>query len=307
MEKEQNKSLELISKNHNKGTIILITSILTGYAFFFLSPFLFHERPIKQYTNLNETVNFGSGKATVESWIYSPEQNKFEICCSFSNVSINDIKIESSCNFDYKSKGVKPLECDTMFSNSDYLVAEVYGIPEDWYCASLKLISKADKETEPVPTEDNTVNQENEILLLDDDEESSTEIKCSVFACIENIEKVEQIQDKKNKDDYIVERAERKIIYDNKLIDDNKAKITAYDDDISGYYKEIGQIQDEMSFQVESEIKISQDRIKSLQNKIKETRISKQSLIDKNDKLEAEVNQYQYIIDDIKKKTSDKN
>lgn len=307
MEKEQNKSLELISKNHNKGTIILITSILIGYAFFFLSPLLFHEQPVKQYTNLNETVNFGSGKATVESWIYSPEQNKFEICCSFSNVSINDIQIESSCNFDYKSKGVKPLECDTMFSNSDYLVAEVYGIPEDWYCASLKLISKADKETEPVPTEDNTVNQENEILLLDDDEESSTEIKCSVFACIENIEEVEQIQDKKNKDDYIVERAERKIIYDNKLIDDNKAKITAYDDDISGYYKEIGQIQDEMSFQVESEIKVSQDRIKSLQNKIKETRISKQSLIDKNDKLEAEVNQYQYIIDDIKKKTSDKN
>lgn len=291
---EKDKVLERYNKNHNKGTIILITVIILGYAFFFLSPILFHEQPIKQYTYLNVPVNFSSGKITIESWQYSQEQNMFEVCCSFSNVSIANIKVESNCNFNYKSKGTKSLECKQLYSNSNYIVVEIYGVPEDWYCASLKFITGYE---ETVVTEENNGD---DIQVLNGDDGETTSDRSSIFTCIEEVEQVEYIKENKIDSDYMVERAERKITYDNSIIEENKEMIKQYDAEIESYENEIENIKDEMTFQVESEIKTSQSRITQLETKIKNTQNLRQELSDNTDKLTDEVLQYEDIIKSVK-------
>lgn len=291
---EKDKVLESYNKNHNKGTTILITVILLGYAFFFLSPILFHEQPVKQFTNLNVPVSFSSGRITIESWQYSQEQSMFEVCCSFSNVSITNIKVESNCNFNYKSKGTKSLECKQLYSNSNYIVVEIYGVPEDWYCASLKFITGYE---ETVVTEENNGD---DIQVLNGDDGETTSDRSSIFTCIEEVEQVKNIKENKNYSDYMVERAERKIIYDKSVVEDNKVTIKQYDTDIESFEKEIENIKNEMTFQVESEIKVSQSRINQLETKIKDTQNSRQALSDDTDKLEDEISQYEEIIENVK-------
>lgn len=291
---EKDKVLESYNKNHNKGTTILITVILLGYAFFFLSPILFHEQPVKQFTNLNVPVSFSSGRITIESWQYSQEQNMFEVCCSFNNVSITNIKVESNCNFNYKSKGTKSLECKQLYSNSNYIVVEIYGVPEDWYCASLKFITGYE---ETVVTEENNGD---DIQVLNGDDGETTSDRSSIFTCIEEVEQVKSIKENKNYSDYMVERAERKIIYDKSIVEDNKVTIKQYDTDIESFEKEIENIKNEMTFQVESEIKVSQSRINQLETKIKDTQNSRQALSDDTDKLEDEISQYEEIIENVK-------
>lgn len=290
---EMDKAIESYNKNHNKGTIILITVILFGYAFFFLSPILFHEQPVKQFTNLNVPVIFSSGRITIESWQYSQEQNMFEVCCSFSNVSIANIKVESNCNFNYKSKGIKSLKCKQLYSNSNYIVVEIYDVPEDWYCTSLKFITGYEN---TVVTEENNGD---DIQVLNDDGETTSD-KSSIFTCIEEVEQVKNIKENKINSDYMVERAERKITYDNSIIEENKEMIKQYDADIESYENEIENIKDEMTFQVESEIKTSQSRITQLETKIKNTQNVRQELSDNTDKLTDEVLQYEEIIKSVK-------
>lgn len=292
---EKDKVLESYNKNHNKGTTILITVILMGYAFFFLSPILFHEQPVKQFTSLNVPVSFSSGRITIESWQYSQEQSMFEVCCSFSNVSIVGVNTEANCNFNYKSKGTKSLECKQMYSNSNYIVVEIYGVPEDWYCASLKFITGYEETTITVETNEDDI----QVLNGGDNSETTTD-RSSVFTCIEEVEQVEHIKENKNDSDYMVERAERKISYDKGIIEDNKVTINQYDADIKSFEDEIENIKDEMTFQVESEIKTSQSRINQLETKIKDIQNARQALSNDTDKLEDEILQYEDIIESVK-------
>ena len=134
---------KLMYKNHNKGLIILMLVILAGYLFFFLSPLLFHERPTKELSPLNRDIAFMSGKVRINSCKYSRSQQVIEICCTTYGINPEDIEIGASCNFDYKTKGSKALPAAIGYQQSDYFVAYVLDIPEDWYCISLRAVPKA--------------------------------------------------------------------------------------------------------------------------------------------------------------------
>lgn len=267
----------ILYKNYNKGTVLLIAVIIAGYIFFFLSSLIFHETPVRTYTEPNIWLNIENGKMMVNSWIYSERQQAFEICCTFENYdNVNNLNVKSRVNFDYKSKGTAEISCEVKYHDSDYIVVYVSDVPEDFYCSSL------------------------EFYYGDDSTKIST-----VYTCVDSVEETDTISTNKTKDDYLVEKVERLIEYNQESIDSKQVSINEINENTDDYREQIEEIENEMAFQVTSEKEISQDRIDDLNTEISKNNEKIFQLNEEIDLLEQEIIEYEDILDKVKVNSSE--
>lgn len=292
---------QLLNKNHNRGIITLICIMLAGYIFFFMSPIIFHETPVRQYSNLHTDYNYLNGTISVDQWTYSPEQQMFKICCSFSDaVNLKDVEVSAVCNFSYRSKSIAELNADLVYSTRNYIVALVNGIPEDWYCASLRITNNSTTQ-ETISVEETEHPKQNSDGLHSLENVRTAETKTSsntgsVYTCIDGVEQVSEIKAFDNDNEYAIERNERNITYDEQLIAANKVEIENLEKSISDCKAEIEQINDEKAFQVEAELKASNTKISNLEKKIETSSKLIESLKTRNEALETEIDDYNIII-----------
>ena len=274
----------LLNKNQNKGLIILILSIIAGYVFFLLSPLLFHETPEKTLTKLNTDVGFANGRVQVTEWVYSKKQNLMEVCCNTVGISLKETEFEASCNYTYRSKGSSALKAELVYSTNDYFALHIYGVPEDWYCVSVRgtQITKAG-------VVDTTA--ENDYVS-----ESDNVSYGYIYTCVDDVEKVDHIDKDKTEEQYTIEKTKRSIAYDEVTIESNLSKISQLQDEIKDIEDDIKSIKNEKAFQIESERNKSDSKISVLENDIEN--LSKQitQLETENAELKKEISDYKTVI-----------
>lgn len=270
-----------LNKNHNKGLIGLIAVIIMGYAFFFLSPLIFHEKPNKELSPLNQEIVFVNGRVKINSWEYSPKQHAFEVCCTTSGINPDDITIEASCNFTYKTKGSKALPTAIGYKQSDYFVVYVVDIPEDWYCVSIR----ATRKTNSTPDETGKENKGED-----------TQNYGYLYTCVEDVQHVEEIENNKTKTTYVIERDQRIIEYDKSIIESNEKEIRSLNSQIEDWKSDIHEIEEERPFQIDSERKQSDSRIRQLQDSIAQSNRKIEQIELKNSELQREIAEYKTVI-----------
>lgn len=276
----------IINKNHNKGIIILLLVVISGYVFFLLSPVLFHETPDKSLTELNTEIGFINGRLTVDEWIYSSKQHIMEVCCSTTGFNPKEIMIESSCNYTYRSKGSSPLKCEIGYSTSDYFVVFIYEIPEDFYCVSIRGTEQPTTET------NNTASTDNEYEPEDNEETSFGYI----YTCVDDVEKVDKINVDKTDNEFTIEKTERQISFNEDMIEANDAVIKQLKSNIEEYRENIKTIKSEKSFQIESEREKSDGKINELENTISGLNQQITQLETENARLKKEISDYKTVI-----------
>lgn len=261
------------NRNHNVINRIVILIISAGYIFFFLSPYLFHEHPIKQYTELFSGVPFKNGTLVVESWTYSEEQKICEVCCSFNDYGDEDkLEVSASSNYSYDLQGVSALETEILYVDSGYIVTAIYGMPEDWYCAAL-YINFGEKET-------------------------NDKLSASVYTCVEDVQKTDKIERKKD-NEYKIEHCYRAIERDQQLISDYNKDIENLNTANADYDKQINQLKSKMSLQTTAEKEKSQTQIDSYIFSIKANNDKITKINSEVKLLENDINEYTVIINNL--------
>ena len=286
MEEKRSINYEkLRNRNPNKWIIVFLLVIFSGYAFFFLSPVLFHETPEKQVTNLNESMSFiNGGLITVNDWKFSKSQNVMEVCCSVSGINTRELIIEASCNFSYRSKGAKALNAAIAYTSSDYFVAYVFNIPDDWYCVSLRGFIDSESATEETTVES----------YVEDEKEPSA--YGYLYTCVENVKTVESIPEQKTEADYVVERNEARISFNESLIEANNKEMDKLKKSITEYEQTISEISKEKVFQISSEREKSDLKIKTLKSEIENLNNQIRKYETKNKTLQEEISEYKTLI-----------
>ena len=284
---------QLHNKNYNKSIIAIITVILLGYIFFFISPLLFHERPAKQLTELVTEHQFFNGTISVRDWRYSPEQHMFEVRCEFSdNIILKDIELTASCNFTYKTKKIQQLKPKIGYYTTDYLVAYINDVPEDWYCASLRITNNTSTLNVQSATETNTQTKDKDVASqLDDNLKTG-----SIYTCVEDVKEVPSILVLERENDFIVERAKGNIIINNDMIDKNTEKIEEYKKVIRECENNIQTLENERSFQVAAEVKTTNEKITAIKSQIEIIQRNIDELRTKNAELKSEIEEYEDVI-----------
>lgn len=261
----------ILYRNYNVSTIVLVVVMVSIYAFFFMSSLIFHETPVRTYTEPNSLLNIENGKMMVNSWIYSKDQQAFQICCTFIDYdNVNNLQVKSRVNFDYKTKGTAEIPCEVKYCDSNYIVVYAYNVPEDFYCSSLEFYYG----------EDTTIS--------------------TVYTCVDSVENIDVINTNMTKDDYLFEKVERLIKYNQDSIEAKKADIEDLNESSEDYREQIDEVVDEMTFQVVSEKEVSQDKIDELRAKIEKNDERIFVLNEEIDLLESEIDEYQDILDKLK-------
>lgn len=268
-------------KNHNKGIRILILLVIAGYAFFFLSPILFHERPEKSLSALNTETIFLNGRIFINEWKYSPKQNMSELCCTTQGINPNSLKLEASCNYTYRSKNASALKMEIAFSSSDYFVAYIYDIPEDWYCIAVR--------GQSVQSQPATENSDG---LAGSEEEHYG----FIYTCVDDVETVTEINTDKKENQFIIERNEKRISLDEKAIQKNLELIESNKKTIEDYESDIKTLKGERTFQIPTERDKTDAKIAQIESTIDNLNSRIRQLETANANLRKEISDYETII-----------
>lgn len=182
-----------------KKSLYLVISFLVivfGYVgIFFVS--CSSSRKGKLCTTIGEQIDYNDHYFTLESWIYSKEQKLMEVCLQVENMSFDG---KDTYFTDVKDRTNKKLETEVIVNTRDFLVIRIH----------------------------NVTNKFNEISLRIYYDDVTKENPLKIYTNQQDVECVEQIQDK-TVEMYYVERNERKIL--------------AYEMDIESYRTEIGELE----------------------------------------------------------------
>lgn len=279
---------KLMHKNHNRGTMVTIIVVLLGYLFFFLSPLLFHEKPDKTLSALDSEIPFATGRIVINQWLYSPDQNMMEICCTGDSITLSNLAVDASCNYTYKTKGTVGLSSEVGFVLSDYIVIYVYDVPDDWYCVSVRgSIDLAEKPT----VESSTAG------VAETTKNGSSDINYGIiYTCVDDVENVDYINNEKTKSGYIIERNTKRIEYNENKIAENENAIAAFKADIQSKNDEITALNRDKSFQIEKERIESDYKISTLNKEIKTIETQIKNLQTDIVNLKDEISDYERVI-----------
>lgn len=120
----------------NIFVIALLTIIVSGYIFFFISPHIF-SLPIDNllYTEIDKEQKIDElHKFTIEDWQYSEEQNRMEVIFSFDNLSYDGVN-----SYDYsvisrnKMKQSTRIDYEIVYESPTFSALIINDIPKDYY------------------------------------------------------------------------------------------------------------------------------------------------------------------------------
>lgn len=253
MENAYKRVREFIRRMPKNGIILFaVIFIVVGYAFFFVSPYIFSE-PIENllYTELDTEMDIYDGhNMTIEDWRYSESQSRMEIIISFNNTTIDGVN-----KYDYaavsrdKSKNKTYLTVDKLYESADFVVLLLDDIPKNYYEIAVS-VSFTDSGITPE-------NVEPEVHTM------------NIYSNVGKMNKVESIT-QENVIDLYIDKLNRKA-------DGYKAEIKEYEDSNEEYNKmmvnvtnKAGELRSNEIYMTASEIADAESEIESLQRSYEE-------------------------------------
>lgn len=284
--------------NHNKTKAIGLIVVILIYAFFFLSPYIFHEKPQRTYTKIGEYVSFGEMQGKVLGWDYCPEQQMSQVSVNFSS-GINkedELEVSAKINYDNSRTPAKNCECEIVYSESDYVVVNIYDIPSNFYCCALTVQRKSsnvEEDTQPT-TEPDDKSSLQEVTV----NENQSQQSMRVYTCSDAVNLVSTIP----KCDDVVYRLER-IYYgidnDNSIIADNKSQIDELNKSNRDYHLKIEDLQKSLEYQTIEEQDKTNSTINDLLKKVENNNSTIANLQTDIQKKTDEISEYNAIRDKI--------
>ena len=292
-----------LKNKNNKFIIVSITLILLGYVFFFLSPKLFHELPERFYTELGTSVNFTGGSITPSSWVYAHSGGMMQVEFIFkSNQTLApEIEVNAATSYDDRTKPSARLNAEVIYKENDFYIANIYNIPADYYCVSLRIKTIEDKKSEnnnSIGYNDGLGNEvvrrlsETESASEEDKEVTSTAV---IYTCRDAIEAVYSLYPL---DDYIyrIKRIQGNINIDYSSISENNITISTLRDANSELVLRNDELTKEMLYMTSSEKQANEREIESNNSKIKDNNAKINTLESSNQSLQTEIQEYSEII-----------
>ena len=124
-----------------KSTIywIILAIIVLGYAFFFTSKFLFHEKKSLLYTELQTEQPLSNEVSLIlQKWVYSPKENSMMVMFSAKNDSLQNLDLNWS-TAERHNNTLLNLETKIMYPFENIVVVNIAGIPKNFEEISLSL------------------------------------------------------------------------------------------------------------------------------------------------------------------------
>lgn len=306
LEKEfrvKSESYERKLKNKNsKFIIVSVTIIVLGYLFFLLSPKLFHEKPERYYTDIGSSVSFSGGSITPSSWVITESGKMMQVEFTFkSNQAIApDIEVNAATSYDDRTKASSRLNSEIIYHEGEYYIANIYNIPDDYYCVSLRVRTVVD---ENAPNNsavkgdglgNDVVNQLSETQNQGASEtaKSSTAV---IYTCSDAIDTVQALY---RLDDYIyrIKRIQSNITLDYISISENNTKIETLKNSNTGLELKNDELREAMIYMTSSEKAVNEREIESNNNTISDNISQITTLEASNTALQTEISEYSEII-----------
>lgn len=281
-----------IHTNHSKSLILLVVLIIGGYIFFFLSPYIFHEMPERQFTEIGSKSSVGDVMFKLEKWEYSSNQRIMQIAVSHSKTNTDyDYEVTARSNYKSKTKASTPLSSEIIFRDTDYMIVNVYNIPDEYYCVGIHIAyMNVDATNVTVNETVSTTVEESNI------KSSSSSETADFYTCYDSTEKVETIF-KLNEIDYKIQRLQQFIQDDKNSIEDNDTQMQLLRDENDSLRTRNVVLEGELKYKTSSEREDTEDEMQGNEEKIEKNNEKIALLSTRNEELEIEIGEYQSIID----------
>lgn len=294
-------------KNKNsKFIIVSVTLIVLGYVFFFLSPALFHEKPERYYTEIGTVVPFTGGNITPNSWVYAKSGKMMQVEFTFkSNQTLApEIEVNAATSFNVRTKPSTKIDSEIIYHENDFYIANIYNVPDDYYCVSLRVKTKESK-AQPQGTSytndrgglgEQVIEQLNE-TVVPTDSEGNQEVTSSavIYTCSDAVDTVYSLY---RLDDYIyrIKRIQSNINGDYALVAQNDSSIESYTQSIEDLRIRNDELTDEMLYMTSTEKQANEREIENNNSSINEYNSKISNLQGTNDFLLNEISEYEGII-----------
>lgn len=292
-----------LKNKNNKFIIISVALILLGYLFFFFSPKIFHEKPERFYTDLGTSVNFSGGSIIPNSWVYAENKKMMQVEFIFkSNKTVPpEIEVNAATSYDDRTKPSSRINADIIYHDSDFYIANIYNIPDNYYCVSLRVKTVEDaSETTTGISGDGLGNEVvRELTGTEGASEAEREKEVTstavIYTCRDAIEIVHSLYPL---DDYIyrIKRIQSNINIDYADIGENNASIETLRSENAALEIRNDELTNEMLYMTSSEKQVNQREIDSNNNSISDNIVKINGLGDTNKDLQAEIQEYEEII-----------
>lgn len=152
-----------LKRNSSFGFMGLLALAVLGMIFFLSSSFFFEEKIPMLNTELNKEKSLtGSGKLTINSWLYDESKNEMEV-----TLITKDIKtIDDNIVFEafQRNGDQQTLEVKNVFSEDGIYVLKIFGISKEFQQVALDLIRIKENEFENVEGMEEEDKETKEIL-----------------------------------------------------------------------------------------------------------------------------------------------
>lgn len=303
--KNKSESYERKLKNkNNKFIIVFISFIIIGYVFFLFSPKIFHEKPERFYTDIGTEVVFTGGTITPSSWVFAENRSMMQVEFTHkSNQTIPpDIEVNAATSYDDRTKPSSRLKAEVIYKENDYYIANIYDIPKDYYCVSLRIKTVENKNSESTNNEevaaDGLGNQVVRELSETQNPTEKTAEKTStavIYTCSDSVKTVPSIYPL---DDYIyrIKRIQSKIRADYIEVNKNITNINTLKGDNKDLELKNEEIKKQMLYMTSLEKQTKEKEIESNTNKINDNISAITGLESANSSLQREIKEYTEII-----------
>ncbi len=293
-----------LNNKNNKFIIISLILILLGYGFFLFSPKLFHEKPERFYTEIGSAVNFTGGSITPSSWVYaeSPNMMQVEFTYKSNQVLAPGIEVNAATSYDDRTKPSSKLKAEIIYQENDFYIANIYNIPEDYYCVSLRIKTVEDKTSESVRKISNNDGIGNEVVKKISETEDSTgqgvkEVTSTavIYTCRDAVDTVSTLYPL---EDYIykIKRIQSNINLDYTTINENNSAIDSLKSDNAELEYRNNELTNQMLYMTSSEKQLKEREIESNKSKINDNISKISSFESTNLTLQSEIREYCEII-----------
>lgn len=298
--KQKSASYERKLKNkNNKFIIVSLTVILLGYLFFLFSPKLFHENPERFYTEIGSSVNFTGGSITPDSWVFAKSSNMMQVQFTFKSnlVLAPEIEVNAATSYEDRTKPSSRLTSEIIYKENDFYIANIYHIPDDYYCVSLRIKAVksnnsnvqnsgglGDEVVKRISETENTNGQRNKV--------TSTAV---IYTCKDSVDTVYTLYPL---EDYIykIKRIQSSINLDYIGINDNNTTIDTLKNENSELEIRNDELTNDMLYLTSSEKQANEREIETNISKINDN-ISKITVLEAtNLTLQSEIQEYTEII-----------
>lgn len=292
-----------LKNKNNKFIVISAVLILLGYLFFLLSPKIFHEKPERFYTDIGTEVAFTGGSITPNSWIYAEHGKMMQVEFTFKSNQIiaPEIEVKAATSYTDRTKPSSKLKSEVIYHENDFYIANIYDIPDDYYCVSLRITTVEDKTTATTERKVAGDGIGNDVVRQLEETKNTAEEKQTIpstaviYTCKDAVDLISRLYPL---DDYIyrIKRIQSNIVSDYLAIDDNNTNIKELKEINSELHNKNKELSDEMLYMTTTEKQYNETEIDNNEKKINDNTAKIRGLEESNDALNTEIAEYSEII-----------